>query len=393
MRVAQIVSTFPPYYGGIGNVAYATSLELTRRGYQVTVFTPLYQRTTSSADLSDKARSEAEGATADLFFNVKRLRPLIAYGNAAFTPQLAWQLRNFDVIHLHYPFFGGAEMVALGRRLAPKAKLVITYHMDVTGFGLQRKFFAWHQKYVMPKIINAADLVIGTSLDYLKHSALQPLLARQPNKFMAIPNGVDTEVFTPGEPSSTLRQRHFLTSNDYVVLFVGGLDRAHYFKGVDYLLRALVPLDAHVKCVIVGSGNLETEYLRQTEELGLTDRVIFAGRVSNVELPLYYQLADVVVLPSIDASEAFGITLIEGMAAAKPVIASALPGVRTVVDDGVNGFLVKQQDSVGLSKTIIEVLSDPQLMTRLGQAGRRKAEEEYDWRVIGARLEEAYAHP
>ena len=97
MKIAQIICTFPPYRGGIGNVAYYYSLELAYLGHEVTVFTPCYQK--ENKELKD--------------VKVKRLKPVLKYGNAAFLPQLFWQLKNFDVIHFHYPFFGSDWIIYL----------------------------------------------------------------------------------------------------------------------------------------------------------------------------------------------------------------------------------------------------------------------------------------
>jgi len=97
MKIAHIVSTFPPYRAGIGNTAYQLSWELSNMGHDVTVLTRHYKGRT---DLDDS-----------LPFKVRRLRPWLKYRNASFVPQLFWSLGKYDVIHLHYPFFGGAELV------------------------------------------------------------------------------------------------------------------------------------------------------------------------------------------------------------------------------------------------------------------------------------------
>lgn len=378
MKIAQIVSTFSPYTGGMGQAAYDLSLELTRRGYEVTVFTPRYLKNSKLIDSP---------------LQIKYLKPLISYGNAAWVPQLAWQLSKFNIIHLHYPFFGGQEAVWLAKKLNPKLKLVITYQMDVFGGqGLKAIFFRFYQKYLTPLILKSADAVTVSTRDYAENSAIKIIMDTAPAKFLELPNGVDTGRFKPRQKNETLLTRHKLNQQDKIILFVGGLDTAHYFKGLDYLLRALVPLnDQRIKALIVGDGDLRVNYKQQATELGIASRVIFVGRVSAGELPYYHSLADVLVLPSIDSSESFGIVLVEAMASGKPVIASSLPGVRQVVDDGVTGLLVRPKDSVALSKALVELLTNRELAGKLGTAGFKKVEEYYDWRVIGAKCEELYA--
>ena len=102
MRIAEIVCTFPPYRGGIGNVAYDNSRTLIGGGKDVTVFTPFYNFKSNNSNND---------------IPVKRLFPIIKYGNAAFLPQLFWRLKKFDIIHLHYPFFGSAEIVLLLKKI------------------------------------------------------------------------------------------------------------------------------------------------------------------------------------------------------------------------------------------------------------------------------------
>ena len=155
--------------------------------------------------------------------------------------------------------------------------------------------------------------------------------------------------------------------NDYF-LFVGALDRAHYFKGLSLLLRAFkfvdsgsrqrrVRNDTNVaapapdrdpvsgmtespRLVVVGTGELLNAYKKEAAHLGIADRVTFTGGVTDEELARWYAGARAEILPSTDRSEAFGIVLIEAMACGTPVIASDLPGVRTVVERVHGGVLV-----------------------------------------------------
>src|SRR5689334_19040947 len=96
MRIAHVVPVYPPRRGGMGQVAYEYTERLRARGHSVHVFTPRY----------------ADAPTATVPDYVHRVRPPVHFGNAAALPSLLWQLAPFDLIHLHYPFYGGAEPVA-----------------------------------------------------------------------------------------------------------------------------------------------------------------------------------------------------------------------------------------------------------------------------------------
>jgi len=375
MKIAQIVSTFPPYKAGMGNVAYHLSWQLATQGHQVSVFTPLVKE---------------RGVVGTYPFQLNYLRPWFSYGNSAFVPQLLWRLQGFDIVHLHYPFFGGAEMIYFLDKIK-NIKLIIHYHMDVYGQGLLENFFRWHSQVVMPRILDRADKIILTSWDYGWRSQLRDRLKADQSRFAVIPNGVDTAVFYPQRKNAELLQKLEL-ENKQVVLFIGALDRAHYFKGITYLIKAfqLISSNDDYRLVIVGKGDLLDSYKSLAQNFGLEKKIHFAGFVPDVELPLYYNLADVLVLPSIDGSEAFGMVILEAMSTGLPIIASDLPGVRSLIEKKVNGFLVKPKDVASLAKYLDLLLKNPQIRQAYGKQSRLKAVQTYDWRMIGEQLQQLY---
>lgn len=380
MKIAEVVSTFPPYRGGIGNVAFHNSLELRKRGHQVTVFTPRYK------SLGNKKLLKFDEPAG---IRVRRLAPLLKYGNAAFLPQFFCRLGDFDIIHLHYPFFGGAEVV-YSRKVISGAgfpKLLLTYHMDAVGRNFLGGFFKFYTKTITPFIVKAADKIIFPSLDYGRHSRIKNIIKNFPEKISEISNGVDAEKFSPALADEKLLQERGFSPQDKLILFVGGLDTAHYFKGVDYLIRALKYLeDPAVKLLIVGEGSLKKEYMKLAGRLGLAARVIFAGFAKERLLPKYYNLCDLLVLPSIDASEAFGMVLLEAMSSGKPVIASNLAGVRDVVDDEQTGYLTQPKNEEDLAAKIKKLIQNPLLAEQMGKRAREKVLKQYSWQLVGNKL-------
>ena len=374
MRIAHITATFPPYRGGTGNVCYHNARELARRGHAVCVFT--------AAAGGAPEREQVAG------FVVCRLRPLARLGNAPLLPGLLGALRGFDLLHLHYPFFGG-EIAGLAARMY-RTPLLITYHQDVLLGGAMALAERALRHTVGRAALRGAERVLFTSEDYGRASFVRPLLQGRAAHLGALPNGVDAERFTPGEPPAALRARYAPQRGDRVVLLVAGLDRAHYFKGVPVLLRALAGLPRRVRAVIVGDGDLRADYEREAARLGLAERVFFAGRVADDDLPSYYRLADVTVLPSTTMGEAFGLVLVESLACATPVVASDLPGVRTVVAHGDDGLLAPVGDPAGLARALAHVLADEPRRQAMGQAGRVKVLARYSWPAIGAQLEALY---
>lgn len=380
MKIAIISPVFPPYRGGIGTVAHTEALELSLRRHEVSVFTPDYKTTLSKAEKSIELSSAKK--TPDVFL----LRPLLKYGNAGFLPQLFWRLRKFEAVHLHYPFFGGAEIIWLWKFFNRKTKLIITYHHDVVGGGWLGKFFDWHTRNLMPLILRSADKILVSSFDYIENSNARDIFKKHRDKFEELPFGLDINKFSEKTRDFEILEKHNLKIDEKIILFVGALDKAHYFKGLEYLISAKCKV-LNTKLLVVGGGDLRPYYRELVGKLGLHKDIIFAGKVSENDLSKYYNLADVVVLPSIDKSEAFGIVLTEAMACGKPVIASDLPGVRSVVENEVNGFLVEPKNEKMLAEKINLIFLSQELKKRFGEKSRKLAEEKYDIGKIISRLE------
>ncbi|MEO8603834.1 MAG: glycosyltransferase family 4 protein [bacterium] len=363
MRVAHIAPVFPPYRGGMGTVAFHQAAALAAAGAQVTVFTPRQM----------KARRVPDGV------EVIELRALLERGNAACLPQVVARAGRFDVLHLHYPFFGTAELVA-ARRLAIGPPLVLQYQMDVVGVHWKARLFHWHRRSALPLILRAADAILVTSHDYAASSFLAPRLAELERKLVAIPGGVDPAVFSPTDDRAAAR-RQFGLGEALTVGFLARLDRAHYFKGLHVLIEALA-LIPDATLMVGGDGEWRAEYEAQARAR-LGDRVCFVGDVPDAALPAFYRAADAFALPSIDRTEAFGLVLLEALACGTPVVASRLAGVRTLVDDGRTGFLVEPGDAFDLAAKLGQCLREREALAPNAVAFVRAR---FSWEAIAAQL-------
>jgi len=373
MRIAHVTATFPPYYGGAGNVCYHNALELARLGHQVTVFTANYPP-------GDYTYPEE--------ISVHRLQVLFRIGNAPLLPGLL-RLEGFDVIHLHYPFIFGAEMIWAVSKVR-KIPYIITHHNDLIGDGLRRYLFDAYSTISTRLLFHGARKFAVVSLDHAASCRLTPLFRKRWSDVVEVPNGVDPNLFRPGLNGTQVRQEHVISDDARVILFVGALDRAHYYRRVDLLISAIRSLrEPYPHLLVVGDGDQLATYKNLVAELEINANVHFLGKVTHQDLPLVYATADLVVLPS-QIQESFGLVLIEAMACGKPVIASNLPGVRSVVSDGEDGLLVKPGDVVDLAEKIQTLLDDPQLRREMGQRGRAKVEAKYAWPKVIDRLEAVY---
>jgi D-inositol-3-phosphate glycosyltransferase len=193
-----------------------------------------------------------------------------------------------------------------------------------------------------------------------------------PAKVSVIPPGVDLSRF---RPMSQNQSREFLGyGEEKNILFVGRLEP---LKGLDVLFRAVAALEdlGNITLNVVGGDENSEEKTRlQTlaSRMKLTQNIRFIGSVSQHELPLHYNAADVCVLPS--HYESFGLAALEAAACGRPVVASEVGGLPTIVLNGSTGYLVEPRHSDTMAERLCELLDDDMLRSRMGSAARTHAE-------------------
>jgi len=372
MKVAEIVAIFPPQHGGMGYVCLHNALELKKRGHDVTVFA-LNQKDFDYGNELDRV----------IGLEVQRLTPAIGLGDGGMVPGLFSRLKDFDVVHLHYPFYGGAEYVYLASLKGPN--YMITYHMDVFGDTILKKpIIAAYEKAFMKTILRGASLVGALSAAHLKSSKAAKLVDW--NKVIEMPNGVDTQLFCPASKDTKLLKKYNLEGKT-VILFVGNLQP---FKRLDLIINALSEInDKGLSLLVVGDGYKAAEYKELVREKQLDENVVFAGAHSpEGELPRHYNLADFLILPSTH-SESFGLVVLEAMASEKPAIVSDLPGPASLIDDGIDGFITRAGIVDDLKEKIMILHKNPDLRIKMGGKAREKVTKKYSWTKIGTHLEQA----
>jgi len=357
MKTVQLVCVYPPYAGGIGTSAFNLS-----RYFSWDTIT-----------LNQGANQPAD--------RVSYLSPLIRFGHAALPFSLFSKLKPYDLIYFHYPFFGAGLILFFFKLFHPRTRLIIQYHMDTGDLKGMKKILAWPERIISYRLFNLAEKIIVSSLDYAKNSEIKRYYQKHPDKFAAVPFAIDTQVFCP--------QENIQRADTQNIIFVGGLDKAHYFKGVDNLIIALSRSKlSKWQLTIAGTGELEKQYQELAKKLGVAEKVKFLGKLNNQEeLIAAYRQNDVLALPSINSHEAFGIVLIEALACGLAVLASDLPGVRSVFNEA-EGLKAIPNDIENLKEKLTEIFSDPQELLARKQAGRKLALEKYDTEKIKKQLRE-----
>lgn len=164
-------------------------------------------------------------------------------------------------------------------------------------------------------------------------------------------------------------------SDRNLIVFAGQIIRG---KGVDVLLRSLARVTSPFECVILGDGSQRAECERLSARLGLSGRVTFAGFVPQSRIAAYYRDASLAVMSSL-WPEPFGATGLEAMRCGLPVVAFDAGGIREWLLDGVNGFLVPWNDHAAFAARIDQLLLYKPLARRLGESGRKLADERFNF--------------
>ncbi|MBZ5569637.1 MAG: asparagine synthase (glutamine-hydrolyzing) [Acidobacteriia bacterium] len=209
--------------------------------------------------------------------------------------------------------------------------------------------------------------------------------------FTTFPDTLDP--FYGGADAGDARARLGLPAGR-MLLSVSRLHETEFYKRIDLILEsmpAVLKQAPDVFLVVVGEGRDRARLQRLAAQLRLDDRVRFTGRVSEEDLPLYYQACDVFVLPSL--KEGFGIVFLEAMQYAKPCIGARAAAVPEVIVDGESGLLTAPGDARSLELAITALLSDEALRQAMGRAGLRRLETNFSFSAFRHRLEEVLCRP
>ncbi len=277
-----------------------------------------------------------------------------------------------DVIHVHEP---AAPLLSLAVCLRGPRPLVGTFH----AWSDSDRLYRVARPLVRAGIDRLSARLAVSAAAAAYHAGA---LGLPEGAFREVPNGVDVDRFASAEPLPELAGER----GDRL-LFVGRLERR---KGLEQLLRAFIHVKAQrpgVRLFVVGEGP-ERSRCQSLLPARLRSDVVFLGEVAHDDLPRFYASADLFVSPAL-GGESFGIVLLEAMAAGLPVIASGIPGYRSVVQDGIEGRLVPPGDSRALAAAVDTVLENPALREAMADEGRRTVAS-YDWSVIAERTRDVY---
>ncbi len=395
-KVCILTSGFPRYEGDLfGNFILSLSKELIKQGFRVSVLAPHAPKV--------KKTEELDGIKVYRFsyflpFALQKL----CYGSG-----IAPNIRRSFLARLQLPFFFFSQlfsliwlikkekidivnshwMIAQGLNGALVRKFLGTRHINTVHsadvFALKRFPFG---RYIARFIIRNSDYAMTVS-SFIK-SNLDELVGYD-TKATVCPMGIDMNTFVPKDQVK-LKEKYKIKSN-HVLLFVGRLIEV---KGIEYLIDAL-PIVSNelpdLKLLIVGTGNLEKQLKEKVRKSNLSSYVSFLGAVKHADLVDYYNICDLLILPSIfdkyGHTETLGMVILEAMSCGRPVIASNIGGIPESVKDGYNGLLTIPKNPADIADKIVKAFTQFDL-EEMGEKARQTARR-YDWEEIGKKYEQA----
>lgn len=360
MKIAHLVSTFPPHIGGMG-VVCAEEASFLVANNPVTVLTLSYPSNKYSDDKF-------------MPFTIKRLKPIFKCGDAGWITGLENYLKDADIVHLHYPFYGALGSLKKCKKLFGFS-LVVTYHMDSQSKGIKKVFQNMYDKIYAKKIFELADKVIAVDLNHFLKSKFGRFIGKE--KFALLNNGVDSKIFSPGGLAEwpVMSPKRDLLKNKKIILFVGNFLAV---KNVNVIIDALPMINKDVVFAIVGGGYDEKKLIKKITKMKLLDRVIFLGnKFSRGQLADCYRSADIVVVPSL--SESFSLVALEAMSCGTIVVSSDSPGMQNRIKNGINGYIIKENSAKEWANQIEKIFGcDMQLKIEIKKKARETAIE-FDW--------------
>ena len=342
LRIAQVTEYYYPHLGGICEHVHFLAREARLRGHHVDIITSNLRGAYDDPDVVRVGRSVpvySNGSLARVTVgrNLRRqVRDVLRRG-------------DYDIVHVHAPLAPSLPLLAVDEAECPVVGTFHTYFDYSVGYTLGRRYFQRRMDRlaaavaVSPTVVEAHERYFTTAWTH-------------------IPNGVDTELFSPNAPRPMS-----IRADVPSILFLGRFDPRNGLASLIDAFKRVRGAARPAQLVVVGDGPLRAHYRRLAN--GDPD-ITFVGSVLR-ERPEYYANCSLYACPTTKAS--FGITLLESMACGTPIVCSDLNGFRNVVAHDREALLVPCGDTPALADTLAFLLEDDALRVRLGATGRQRA--------------------
>ena len=378
MRIAMLTNNYKPYMGGVPVSIEHLAQALRAQGHEVYIFAPTYK---------NQVDEEYVIRYPSFPFSIAKA-PIPNVFSSIFEEKIIGL--GIDVIHVHHPALVGN--VALRMKKKYGIPVVFTYHTRVEAYLHYVKPIEWLEhatgiiKRYMRWFCNQCDMIAAPTdgiRDYLvNHGVKTPI--------EVLPTGVKEESFYPKTEQVQEIRRRYKGEANYLLCSVSRLAKE---KNIDFQLKGLKHLKEELKgkgknfrYLLIGDGPEQEHLKKKIKDMNLENEVILAGRVENEYITSYQKACDAFLFSS--KSETQGIVILEAMAAGNPVIAVDASGVKDIVENGVNGYLTKEEP-LEWANQIATVLLDELHQTQLSYGAYITATK-YSENQIAQKAAEAY---
>ncbi len=279
--------------------------------------------------------------------NVKSLRLGTAFRigpvrwSGAFKKTLRELAKTNETVFYHYPSFQ-PELYKSDFK-----NKIVYFHADVTKFKIIGRFY---QMTITRRFLRDADIILVSNPNIINTSSV---LKYFKDKCTVVPLGIDVDHFYYRE--NNYRNRILKTGEDKILLFVGRMSR---YKGFTHILECLQKLDEKYRLLVVSRDAYKKKDEKFIRENNLYPRITKINDAHYDDLPFYYSSADLLLMPSTDKAEAFGLVAVEAMACSVPVISTELgTGTSYHNIDGVTGRVIKPGSVSELHEAVLEVMN------------------------------------
>jgi len=364
LRLAMFTNNYLPFIGGVPLSIDRLYRGLVRTGAKVKLFAPLYPQQWPDPQDGSVFRCPALFHTRAANFPVANI----------FSRRIDTAFKTFpcDLVHVHHPFWLGGKGMRLAKRRG--IPVVFTYHTRLERYthyiplpGAVLKNLAAH--FLIKRFANKCDAIItptASTEEYLRNLGVSSLIE-------TIPTGISIGDYErcSSQQVHDLRSQ-YAASGERLLISVARMAKE---KNLDFLIDGLVKVKDRThtpfKCLLVGDGPEKERLEEKVAELGMDERIVFAGNMAPREVIRCYLAADLFVFAS--TSETQGMVLLEAMAGGCPVVAVRASGVYDVVKDGYNGFKAPESTE-SWAKAVATLLEDKQLLSALSENSRVFAE-------------------
>jgi len=362
VRILMISDVYFPRINGVSTSIWTFAKEFVEKGHQVTLIAPDYgQETVQAFEVIRIPSRFLPVDPEDRILRARSIRELIG----------TLRQRGFDILHIHTPFIAHYEGLRLARALG--IPVVESYHtffeeyLDKYIRFLPRALLRAAARRFSTSQCNAADGIVVPS------QAMCQVLRNYgvTNRMAVIPTGIESRPFEAGD-GARFRRRQGIPPDRPVMVHVGRL--AHE-KNLCFLIDVLAEVKKTIPNILLlmaGEGPARASLERRIQREGLAGNALLAGYLKrDGDLQDCYCAGDVFVFSS--RTETQGLVLLEAMALGVPVVSTAVMGTKEVLDGGHGAALIAEEEVVGFAAKAIQLLCDPGLRARMGQAAVRYA--------------------